>query len=78
MRERFRSAVRRSPDDWYANLELGIAASLAGPRDLAASSLRRAAALDPREQIVRGVLRTFNAGRRIDPDAIDREFEAIS
>ena len=77
-RERFRSAVRRSPDDWYANLELGIAASLAGPRDLAASSLRRAAALDPREQIVRGVLRTFTAGRRIDPDAIDREFEAIS
>ncbi len=26
-----RTGARRSPDDWYANLELGIAASLAGP-----------------------------------------------
>ena len=30
MRARFQDAVDRSPDDWYANLELGIAASLTG------------------------------------------------
>ena len=28
MRTRYQAAVERSPDDWYANLELGIAASL--------------------------------------------------
>ena len=76
MRARFQAAVNRSPDDWYANLELGIAASLTGQHELAASSLQRARQLDPGEEIVRSVTRTFQAGRRIDPDAVDREFEA--
>jgi len=71
-RDHFRAAVRRSPDDWYANLELGVAASLAGPRGLAASSLRRALALDPRDPVVRSVARRYAAGKRLDPDAIDR------
>ena len=34
MRARFQAAVNRSPDDWYANLELGIAASLTGESSL--------------------------------------------
>ena len=68
--------MNRSPDDWYANLELGIAASLTAQHDLAASSLQRARRLDPGEPIVRSVVRTFEAGRRIDSDAVDREFEA--
>ena len=76
MRTRYQAAVRRSPDDWYANLELGIAASLTNRHELAASSLQRALRLDPREDIVRSVVRTFEAGQRIDPDAVDREFEA--
>jgi tetratricopeptide (TPR) repeat protein len=76
MQARFQAAVRRSPDDWYANLELGIAASLTGQHELAAASLQRARQLDPGEEIVRSVTRTFEAGRRIDPDAVDREFEA--
>jgi O-Antigen ligase len=76
MQARFQAAVKRSPDDWYANLELGIAASLTGRHALAASSLQRARQLDPGEEIVRSVTRTFEAGRRIDPDAVDREFEA--
>ena len=76
MRTRYQAAVKRSPDDWYANLELGIAASLTNRHELAASSLQRALRLDPREDIVRSVVRTFEAGQRIDPDAVDREFEA--
>jgi hypothetical protein len=76
MRTRFQAAVKRYPDDWYANLELGIAASLTAQHGLAASSLQRALRLDPGEPIVRSVVRTFDAGRRIDPDAVDREFEA--
>ncbi len=74
MRSSFADAVARSPEDWYANLELGIAASLTGDRRLAATSLERARRLNPREPIVRSVLRTFEAGRRIDSDAVDRLF----
>jgi hypothetical protein len=74
MRARFGDAVARSPDDWYANLELGIAASLTGHRGQAAVALARARRLDPGEPIVRQVVRTFAAGRRIDSDAIDRAF----
>ena len=74
MEQRFGNAVKRSPDDWYANLELGIAASLTGHHELAAASLGRAAALDPGDLVVRRVRETFAAGRRIDSDAVDREF----
>jgi hypothetical protein len=74
MRARFGDAVARSPDDWYANLELGIAASLTGHRGQAAFALARARRLDPDEPIVRQVVRTFEAGRRIDSDAVDRAF----
>jgi hypothetical protein len=74
MRERFGGAVKRSPDDWYANLELGIAASLTGHKRQAGLALARARRLDPAEPIVRQVIRTFEARHRIDPDAIDRAF----
>jgi hypothetical protein len=74
MRSSFAGAVTRSPDDWYANLELGISASLTGKRALAAASLRRAALLNPGDPIVRSVEATFNAGRRIDSDRVDRAF----
>ena len=74
MRARFQDAVGRSRDDWYANLELGIAASLTGHRQLAASSLERALELDPGEPIIRTVVRTFKSGRRINSDAVDRAF----
>ena len=43
-----RRPCSRSPDDWYANLELGIAASLTGRHDLAAASLQRARATGSR------------------------------
>jgi hypothetical protein len=76
MRIEFQQAVERSPEDWYANLELGIAASLTGKRGLAGSSLRRAAHLNPRDPIPRSVLLTFDTGRRIDPAAVDSAFEA--
>ena len=47
-----------------------------GSNGSAASSLQQALRLDPREKIVQSVMRTFEAGRRIDSDAVDREFEA--
>jgi hypothetical protein len=48
--------------------------SLTGKRALAAASLRRAALLNPADPIVRSVEATFNAGRRIDSDRVDRAF----
>jgi O-Antigen ligase len=74
MHRRFGAAVARSHDDWYANLELGIAASLTGHRHQAGQALARARRLNPDEPIIRQVIRTFRAGRRIDSDAIDRAF----
>jgi hypothetical protein len=74
MRTRYQSAVERSPDDWYANLELGIAASLTGRPELAGTSLQRAVSLNPREPIARQVLASFAAGRKIDSDAVNRAF----
>jgi hypothetical protein len=76
MRLLFGAAVSRSPDDWYANLELGIAASLTGDRALAGRAVARAHGLNPREPIVRRVQRDLVAGRRIDPDSVDRAFLA--
>jgi hypothetical protein len=72
MRERFAAAVSRSPDDWYANLELGIAASLTGAHARAATALVNAARLNPGEPLVQRVLADFRAGRPIDSDAVDR------
>jgi hypothetical protein len=74
MRARFGDAVARTPDDWYANLELGIAASLTGHRSQAAAALARAGRLDPNEPIIGQVSRTFHEGQRIDSDAINRAF----
>ena len=74
MRTRFSRAAERAPYDWYAYLELGIAQALTGHRREAASALQRAVALNPREAIIRNVVRTFRDGRRIDPAAIDKAF----
>jgi hypothetical protein len=74
MRRRFGAAVARSHDDWYANLELGIAASLTEHPRQARAALARARQLNPAEPIVMRVVRTFEQGHRIDSDAIDRAF----
>ena len=74
MRERFGRAARRTPDDWYASFELGIAASLTGHRQQAAAAFERANRLFPGDEIVQSTIRTFRAGRRIDSDAVDRAF----
>lgn len=74
MRSEFALALARNPQDWYANLELGIADSLTGHHALAAAALARALSLDPRDTVVRGVVHTFQVGRPIDPAAVDAAF----
>jgi O-Antigen ligase len=74
MRTYFAGALARTPVDWYANLELGIAASLSGRPALARAPLREAERLDPHDPVVQQVVKTFGEGRRIDPAAVDRAF----
>jgi tetratricopeptide (TPR) repeat protein len=74
MRRRFARATRRTPDDWYATFELGVAASLTDHHAQAAAALERANRLFPGNEIVVQTLRRFRSGRRIDSDAIDRAF----
>ena len=78
MRDAFQRAVGRSPDDWYAALELGIAESLLGDRAAASSALENAAALNPRDPTIQRVLANFRLGRHLDPAAIDRSLIAES
>ena len=77
MRDRFGAAVSRRPDDWYANLEFGIAASLTGAH-ARRRRLWHAARLEPGGAARPERSRDFRAGRRIDSDAVDRAAAASS
>ena len=61
----FNRALERDPGGVYAHLELGAIASERGRRADALRHLERAAALTPRDQIVRSALRRVRSGRRL-------------
>jgi O-antigen ligase len=67
----FEEARSREPYDNYAWLELGLIASARGDRDRAVAYLERAAALTPRDRIVRGALGATRRGRRLDPATVN-------
>jgi tetratricopeptide (TPR) repeat protein len=71
--ESFRKATEREPKNWFAWLELGMADAAAGRRDAALRHLARAAALNPREEIVRETARRVRRERRVDPAEVERE-----
>lgn len=66
-------AIDRSPEDWFAHLELGMADVLAGDRAAALQNLRRAAALNPNQPTVREVLAAVERGQRVDPGTIEAQ-----
>jgi O-antigen ligase len=74
MRAAYTRALTRNSSDWYARLELGMAEYLTKDRPAALAQLQRARTLDPREPVIRLVLRRIRARRRIDLGAIDRIF----
>jgi tetratricopeptide (TPR) repeat protein len=67
-------ALKRDPHDWYAQFELGIAEYLTGNRSAALIDLERAGTLNPRESLIRFVLRRVRAREKIDTAALDRAF----
>src|SRR3954468_3525830 len=70
----FQEAVRRSPNDWYAHLELALAYDALGERRLALGELAVSKQLNPGEQAISSVRREMLAGRRVNRNQIDRLF----
>jgi tetratricopeptide (TPR) repeat protein len=69
----FAQALRRSPDDAYATLELGAIASARGDRSAALGLLERATRLSPREALTREALRLVLEGRLVNVQLLNRE-----
>jgi O-antigen ligase/polysaccharide polymerase Wzy-like membrane protein len=76
MADAFEGAVDRTPGDWYAHLELGIAYATLGHRARALAQLAQAKRLNPREAAIRLVTSDVLAGRRVNRTRIDRLFVA--
>jgi Flp pilus assembly protein TadD len=74
MKAAYTRALKRDSHDWYARFELGVAEYLTGDRSAALAHLERARALNPRESLIRDVLRRVRAREKIDTAALDRAF----
>lgn len=74
MRRHFAAAVERNPRNWYARLELAVAAALTGDRRLALTEVSRARALNPNDAVLERVARTIRRGGVPDPVEIDAEY----
>ncbi len=74
MKIAFRQALERNHANWYSWFELGIASYATGNRSAALTQLERAKALNPREPIIRFVLRRMRAHKAIDLASIDEAF----
>jgi tetratricopeptide (TPR) repeat protein len=70
----FERALGRHPDNWYAELELAVIASLDGRREEALERLDRAEELNPREETVGIVREGIETGEPVDPHVLDRIF----
>ena len=72
----FRETLARNPQNWYAELELGLLASQRGARAEAVSRVERAIRLNPREPILGDVLTRVRKGEQIAPRSLDKLFLA--
>jgi hypothetical protein len=74
MKVAFTRALERNRAGWYARFELGLAEYITGNRRAALDQLKHARALNPREPMIRLILRRVRARKSIDLSAIDRTF----
>ena len=72
-REAFRQAIEPEPKNWFAHFELGLVESADGRRDEAARSFRAAAALNPRQPLIRTVAMRNARGGRIEASAVEAQ-----
>jgi tetratricopeptide (TPR) repeat protein len=68
----FSLALRRTPEDAYAALELGAIASETGQQTRSVELLERASRLDPRDPLTLGALRTARSGGRVSVEDLNR------
>jgi O-Antigen ligase len=71
VRESFRRALSRDPENWYALLEIGAVAGLEGRRQEALATLDRAAGHNPREPLIREAARRIRGGDPMTLHEID-------
>ncbi|MFN8223544.1 MAG: O-antigen ligase family protein [Gaiellales bacterium] len=76
MRDDFARAVDRNPFNWYAELELAVAYGALGNQAEARRHARRAAALNPRDPLVRRTAAAIERGETVEPASIDRAIAA--
>ena len=69
----FREALDRDPGDIYSHLELGTLLAQGGRRAEATALLRRAVALDPRDEVLTTVLRRVRRGRPVNITAVNQQ-----
>ena len=67
-------AVERNPSNWFARLELGLAAAEAGQRRRALAHVRTARRLNPREPLLLEVEEALASGQNVDRRRIEQEF----
>ena len=70
-RRHFAEVLERDPRNAYAALELGLIAAEAGRRAEAARLLERSLAENPRDELVRAVLRDVRRGKRVSPASVN-------
>ena len=70
----FARSLTRNPHSWYAQLELGLAQSVAGRQQAAVAAVRRAIGLNPREPLLQDVVRRLRQGEVISPSSLDTFF----
>jgi O-antigen ligase len=74
----FRQALERDPGDAYAHLELGALLAQTGRRGEALATLTQGRRLDPRDDLMRGVLQRVRQRRPVDITRVNRELAARS
>jgi len=75
-RNDFHRALAREPENWFAYFLLGILEGNQGHRSQALDALRRSAALNPRQLVIRGVQDQVAAGQKVDPAAVSAQLSA--
>jgi hypothetical protein len=77
-RRAFDAALDRDSREWYATLQLGVMASMAGDRAKATALLTRARDLLPRDETTRFALARVRSGKGVTLDQIARRLQAAS
>lgn len=72
-----RRALDRSPDDWFARLQLGLALAADGQLRPAFVELRRARALNPRQPVIQATIDALRDGQRVDPATVEAEIAGL-